>query len=68
MPMHNWVCELSPNFRHNAQGYLWKDDKGRIVWDGSTTYTSMDVVMNEVTPTKNEAEITFIMVKAFFIG
>jgi hypothetical protein len=66
--MDDWVYKLGPHLRHTAEGYLWKKGKGRMVWDGSTTYTLMEVVMNEITQTENKAEITFGMVNTCFIG
>ena len=42
-PMHEWVCHLGPNMRHTAQGMAMKDDKGRVVWDGSTKLEPLDV-------------------------
>jgi hypothetical protein len=59
---------LGPHRWHNASEYLMKDGKGNMVWDKSTTYPCMKIVMDKATPTTNEAEITFGMVKAFFIG
>ena len=60
IPMPGWVCELGPNMRHNPQGMVAKQGSNlRQVWDGSAMYTPMDIMMNEMTPTENEAEITF---------
>ena len=67
IPMHDWVCELGPHLRHNSQGMVVKQGSNpRQVWDGSTMYTPMDIVMNDMTPTENEAEITFGLAKVFF--
>ena len=53
--------------RHNSQGMVVKQGSNpRQVWDGSTMYTPMDIVMNEMTPTENEAEITLGMAKILF--
>ena len=59
IPMPGWVCKLGPNMRHNSQGMVAKQGSNpRQVWDGSAMYTSMDIVMNKMTPTENESEIT----------
>merc|ERR1711966_287993 len=65
-PLHNWVCYLGPNMRHTAQGMVMKDGKGRVVWDGSTKFDPLDVVMNDYTPTENEPEVTFGTAKKSF--
>ena len=38
----------------------------RLVWDGSTMYTPMDRVMNNMTLIEEEAEVTFGFVKLLF--
>ena len=52
--------------RHTAQGMVMKDGKGRVVWDGSTKFDPLDVVMNDYTPTENEPEVTFGTAKKSF--
>ena len=52
--------------RHTAQGMVMKDDKGRVVWDGSTKFEPLDVVMNDYTPVDNEPEVTFGTAKRDF--
>ena len=47
------MCYLGPNMRHTAQGMVMKDGKGRVVWDRSTKFDPLDVVMNDYTPTEN---------------
>ena len=65
--MHGWVCKLGPNMRHNSQGMVAKQGSNpRQVWDGSAMYTPMDIMMNEMTPTENEVEITFGLGKVLF--
>ena len=67
LPLAAFFCLFSPFFRHNAQGMIIKPGKNpRIVWDGSTKRTPMDVVMNDITSTDDEAEVTFGMVKTLF--
>ena len=38
----------------------------RLVWDGSTLYTPTDIVINSMTPTGEETEVTFVLVKLLF--
>ena len=67
LPLHLWVCFLGANFRHNSQGMVIEEGKNpRLVWDGSTMYTPMDIVMNNMTSTEEEAEVTFGLVKILF--
>ena len=67
VPMHDWVCHLSPNMRHNPQGLVLKlGSNPRVVWDGTTCPSPNDVVMNEITPTEDEPDVTFGMAKILF--
>ena len=67
LPLYLWVHFLGENFRHNSQGLVIEEGKNlRLVWDGSTMYTPMDIVMNNMTPTEEEAEVTFRLVKILF--
>ena len=59
LPLHDWVCQLGPNMRHTAQGMVMKNGKGRIVWDGTTKMSPLDIVLNEYTPIDNEPEVNF---------
>ena len=53
------MCFLGGNVRHNSQGLVIEEGKNpRLVWDGSTMYTLKDIVMNNMTPTEEEAEVT----------
>ena len=45
-----------------------KNGKGRIVWDGSTKISPLDVVLNDYTPVDNEPEVTFGTAKMISIG
>lgn len=68
LPMNEIICKLSPYVRHTSQGMVVKEGKNpRVVWDGSTKQAPLDVVMNEVTPTMHEAEITFGDTKKKFL-
>jgi hypothetical protein len=51
-----FFAEISPYARVTPQGLV---KNKRIVWDGSTKRFESSVVMNDVTPTDEEAEITF---------
>ena len=60
IPMDRILCLLSPYARHTSQGIILKEGKNpRVVWDGSTKRTPVDVVLNEITSTDDEAPITF---------
>ena len=53
--------------RHNLQGMVVKQGSNpRQVWDGSTMHTPMNILINEMTPTENKAEITFRLAKVLF--
>ena len=52
--------------RHTAQDMVMKDGKERVVWDGSTNFDPLDVVINDYTPTENEPEVTFGTAKNSF--
>lgn len=66
--LQEWVCYFSPYVRHTPQGLILKLGKNaRMVWDGSTMRTAVDVVMNEVTSMEDEADITFGDVKTSFL-
>ena len=65
-PLHKWVCHLGPNMHHTPQGMVIKDGKGRVVWNGSTKFEPLDIVMNDYTPTDNEPEVTFGTAKMAF--
>ena len=68
LPMHEMICKLSPYVRHTSQGMVVKEGKNpRVVWDGSTKHSPLDVVMNEVTPTTYEAEVTLGDTKKRFL-
>jgi hypothetical protein len=55
-----FLAEISPYVRITPQGIIIRPGKNkRIVWDGSTKLTPFDVVMNEITPMDDEADISF---------
>ena len=65
IPLHDWVYTLGPHLRHNSQGIV---DMKRQVWDGSTKRSRTAVVMNDHTPTEDEADINFGTAKHDFTG
>ena len=73
LPLHDWACQSGPNLCCTTQSLVGKDirtldEKWRAIWDGTTILTSEDVVVNDQTPTENEADVTFGMVKVYFTG
>ena len=62
------MCTFSPYCRVTSQSLIEKEGKNpRLVWDGTTTLHPDDEVMNLVTPTSQEAPITFGTVKIQFL-
>ena len=60
--LHDWVVHLGQNLRHNDQGMVVFSGKNpRQIWDSSTIRAPMDIVMNDITTTEDEAEIIFGM-------
>ena len=61
IPIHEDLAFFSPFCRSTPMGATSKSGSIdlRIVWDGSTKQFYHDVVLNEVTPTRREAPITF---------
>ena len=57
------MCVLGPHLRHNPQEIV---DMKRQVWDGTTKILPTDMVMNDHTPTEDEAEIDFGIAKYEF--
>ena len=67
IPIDRSLCLLSPYVRHTSQGIILKEGKNpRVVWDGSTKRTPMDVVLNKITSVHDEAQITFGDTKMLF--
>ena len=66
--LEDWVCLFSPYSRHTTQGLMLKIGKNpHWVWDGSTIISPWDKVMNEITSTELESEITFGNVEQLFL-
>ena len=62
------MARASPYARHTPQNILPgkinvanpdASKKPRLVWDGTTKVNWYEIPMNEVTPTEDEADITF---------
>ena len=59
-PFPRWIVRFSWTAHHVPQGMNIKTGKNpRLVWDGSTKRAFDDIVMNDLTPTDDEAPITF---------
>ena len=62
------IVKLSPYFQHTTQTLVVNLGKNpRICWDASTKRGPEEIVVNEVTPTDNEAIITFGNTKKMFL-
>jgi hypothetical protein len=59
-----WVLHFSPYCCHTAQGMLVKPDKNpQVIFETSTKGDLHEVVLNEITTTEFEANITFGLAK-----
>jgi hypothetical protein len=54
-----YLCRFSPFLNHVPQGVNEKEGKFRLVWDGTTKLLEDDIVMNDITSTDGEPDITF---------
>ena len=55
-----WVVEFSEMMRHNPQGMVIQPGKNsRVIWDASTKFDALDIVLNDVTSIENEPNIDF---------
>jgi hypothetical protein len=64
LPVKLWVLHFSPWCRHTAQGMQVKPGKNpRIIFDASTKSHPCEVVLNKITTTEFEANITFGLAK-----
>jgi hypothetical protein len=60
LPVKLWLLHFSPRCRHTAQGMLVKPGKNpRVILDALTKAYPHEVVLNDVTTTEFEANITF---------
>ena len=68
LPLHELICKFSANCRHTTQTLVIKPGKNdRLCYDGSTTWLPTNIVINQVTPMENEAQITFGRTKILFL-
>jgi len=64
VPIDEDTCRVSAYLRHTIQTVVMKPGKNDpLVWDGTTAFLALDIVMNQVTPVNCEAPITFGHVK-----
>jgi len=60
LPVKFWVLHFSPWCRHTAQGMQIKPGKNpRVIFDASTKRRPHEVILNDMTTTEFEANITF---------
>ena len=60
LPLHNLICKFLRYCCHTTQTLVIKADKNdRLCYNGTTTQAPTNIVINQVTPTENEAPITF---------
>ena len=68
IPFRGWTAWASPFARATPQTINMKNpEKPRPCWDGSTARDPHQIPINEVTPTENEAAITFGNVFLLFL-
>jgi hypothetical protein len=64
LPVKLWVLHFSPYCCHTAQGMLVKPGKNpQVIFDASMKGDLHEVVLNEITTTEFEANITFGLMK-----
>lgn len=57
--LDSWTVHASAYTYVTPQTIIYKNGKGRLIWDGTSKLYWDDVVMNEITPTDKEADVTF---------
>ena len=68
LPLRELICKYSEHCRHTTQTLVIKPGKNdRLCYDGTTIWLPTDIVINQVTPTENEALITFGRTKILFL-
>ena len=68
LPLHELICKFSANCRHTTQTLVIKPGKDdRLCYNGSTCWLPTNIVLNQVTRTENEAQITFGRTKILFL-
>ena len=67
LPLHELICKFSTYCCHTTQTLVIKAGKnGGLCYNGTTTRAPTDIVINQVTPTENEAPISFGRTKIIF--
>jgi len=62
VPFPRYFVFFSPYARTTPQTVMnanSADKKARLCWDGTTTHAPHEISMNQITPTENEAAVTF---------
>ena len=60
VPIDVDIFRVSAYLHHTIQAVVMKPGKNdRLVWDGTTTLLTLDIVMNRVTLVNRKAPITF---------
>ncbi|KAL7525487.1 hypothetical protein ACHAXR_003426, partial [Thalassiosira sp. AJA248-18] len=60
IPLAPWLAYCSPYLRTTPQIMVLKAGKNaRMAWNGSGKWFALEIVLNEITPTDEEADITF---------
>lgn len=59
LPVNDYLVNFSAYCHHVPQGLNRKQEKDRLIWDGSTRYSSDDFVINRAAPVDEEPKITF---------
>ena len=59
IPVNDWIVWMSLVCHHVPQMIIYKDDKGWVIWNGTSKSKTEIDAMNEITPIDHESEVTF---------
>lgn len=61
LPMLKWIPRFSPYCRHNYQGLVTKNGKGRVVWDETSIPRNAPhlTVMNRIAPREDIIQVSY---------
>lgn len=61
LPMAKWIARFSPQCRHNYQGLVTKNGKGRVVWDETTIPKKAPhlTVINRIAPRDDIIKVSY---------
>lgn len=59
MPFSSWIVQMSQVCHHVPQMVIYKNGKGRVIWNGTSKSWAWVETMNEVSATLEEADVTF---------